>query len=242
MDKESVHIVTYATHEEGMFTELKDDAARYGVDIEVLGFGKEWAGFFGKLLVVRNYLDTLRGDDLVVVMDGFDTRIVKSLDGILETWHSFDANIVFAVNSRVPLVPHFLSDYIYRRSMLNADLNAGLYMGKVQSLRTLIDMVLPLKEECRGDDQRAFCHVFNHMADELKLKLDYEKRLFYCVEQNDRESPLEYEAPFLHFPGNLTFARWVRAPAEYFHWFIPEIVVLLLLIAAAIYAMLRVSL
>ena len=41
----NIHIITYATHNEGLFDTLINN--EYNIDITVLGFGNEWGGFHG---------------------------------------------------------------------------------------------------------------------------------------------------------------------------------------------------
>ena len=66
-------VITYATHSQGMFDELKK---RYP-DLVVLGWGEKWTGYTDKSKAVIKYIEKMNDDDIVIVIDGFDSKIIK---------------------------------------------------------------------------------------------------------------------------------------------------------------------
>jgi hypothetical protein len=77
-------IITVATHSQAYFPALKDSARRYNVDLIVLGWGEKWLGFGWKLRMIRDYLKSLSGDEIVMVIDAFDTLITSDVNEIDE--------------------------------------------------------------------------------------------------------------------------------------------------------------
>ena len=70
-----IQVVTYATHSQGMFEDLMNNSQ--GVEIKVLGWGKKWTGYNDKLKECYNYINELPDDDIIVIIDGFDSKIMK---------------------------------------------------------------------------------------------------------------------------------------------------------------------
>ena len=66
-------IITYATHSEGLFDELINN--KYNIPIIVLGYGEKWNGFMDKFKKVYKYIKELPDKEIIVFIDGFDTRI-----------------------------------------------------------------------------------------------------------------------------------------------------------------------
>ena len=57
-------ILTYATHSFGNFDEMIDND--YGVQFIILGWGKKWEGYMGKLKMIHEYCKKLKDDDIVI--------------------------------------------------------------------------------------------------------------------------------------------------------------------------------
>ena len=66
-------IIIYATHPEGTYNELIKNP-----DVVVLGMGDKWEGFVKKGKTIKDYLETLPEDEIVVIADGFDSYIKKT--------------------------------------------------------------------------------------------------------------------------------------------------------------------
>ena len=84
-------IITYATHSEGTFEELIHSGP-----IEVLGFGKKWNGFMDKFVGVLKYLETQPDNELVVFVDGFDSKINKNLDNLEQVFDNLNCKILIS--------------------------------------------------------------------------------------------------------------------------------------------------
>lgn len=78
----SVEIVTYANKSQGMFEELVNN--EFGIPVKVLGWGTKWNGFTDKYKGMSEYLETKKDEDIVIFLDGFDTKINKYPHAIIE--------------------------------------------------------------------------------------------------------------------------------------------------------------
>ena len=76
----NIEIITYATHNEGTFNELIKN--KYNIPITVLGWGNKWKGFMDKLEQIYNYINKLSDDKIIIIIDGFDSKINSDLNTI----------------------------------------------------------------------------------------------------------------------------------------------------------------
>ena len=69
------HVVTYATHRQGMLSQLLNN--RYSIHVNVLGWGQPWNGYTDKLIGIRDFCEHIPQTDIVIFVDAFDTVIHK---------------------------------------------------------------------------------------------------------------------------------------------------------------------
>tara|TARA_B100000886_G_scaffold327650_1_gene275337 strand:+ start:2686 stop:3393 length:708 start_codon:yes stop_codon:yes gene_type:complete len=220
-----VHVVVFCTHRDGMYSLLESDARRYGIELVVLGWGTKWVSFFEKLRAVHEYTRGVHEDDLVVVIDAFDTRIRGGYAQIVEQWRGLGApDVVFSKD------PSLFPQYITNR-VFGGSLNAGMYMGRAGPLAEIQQEAMRFEAQCKKDDQCAF----NAVAQGQRIAVDSQRTLFYNLRYSERGrdlSQIESKAVFYGFPGSITFTRVVRAAGEYLPFFLPEISALVCLLVA----------
>jgi len=221
-------IITYATHSEGSF----DTLINSGYDIKVIGWGTKWNGFMGKASDILTYLETQTDDEIFVVVDGFDTVINKNLDGLEQTFIEMDCKVLYALDDKsgmTPYIPNIIKKYtkwkIFGTCKNDENANAGLYMGYCKELKTVLKAILSTDMD---DDQRAvnsLCSQFSF------LKVDTNHIIFEnCSSTTDKSNSY-----FIQFPGSLNTNRIIRMLQDYPKYFIPEIILLILLIFFIIY-------
>jgi len=212
-------LVTYATHSEGTFDELVNS----GHEIKVLGWGTKWNGFMDKFNAIRDFLDTQSDDEIVVFLDGFDSKINRDLGDLERVFESFNCEVLVSLDTGLArYFPKVVHEYITRKVFGTCKgkhtANTGLYMGRCASLKKVLDSI-------RGgsDDQREFNQV---CAQFEFIKVDTEKVIF----ENCSDSSCQSRAFFVQYPGSLTFNRVARSVKEYFAYFIPEILLILIIL------------
>lgn len=209
----AVHYVTYATHEQGTLKDLKSSG------ITVLGMGKKWNGYLDKSKGVIEYMDTkCKDDDIVVYLDGFDSKIVGDPRIAIEKFKAMNVPILFSVNEG----SFWITYTNYRSTGICNDIataNAGMYMGYVKNLKPLLKDSL---ETGTDDDQKSI----NTLCKKHNIQLDKNSEIFYnkcttCKYDNKNN------APFYSEPGNFNYKRIKRVPVEYYRYFILEIFILI---------------
>jgi hypothetical protein len=195
----SVEIVTYANKSQGMFEELVNN--EFGIPVKVLGWGTKWNGFSDKYKGMSEYLETKKDEDIVIFLDGFDTKINKDSRGVVELFEKCDCKVLVSKNPPWPLQTLIFG------TCDESIANSGMYMGYTKYLKHFIDEALKLK--CK-DDQRnlnTVCHENEY------IKVDKSETIFKNVNpfQNDKN----LDAIFVSYPGTLGIDRYTRGFFEY---------------------------
>jgi len=214
-------IVTYATHSEGSFEELTHN--KFGVEVTVLGMGERWQGFVHRVKKYREYLDTLEDNEIVVFVDGFDSHIIKPIDGLEDMFKSLKCDIL--VSKNVTIQPHYIIHKMFGTCKDNTTANAGLLMGYAGYLKKLQDSII---NGNTVDDQKNLNDACSKFPN---LKIDTDCIIFKNILPTEKiENLYESNAFFGQTPGAFTFKRRIRAIKEYTPFFIPEIVLFLLIV------------
>ena len=150
-------------HAGGTFELLLADTQHYHLPMTVLGWGEPWTGFFGKLCALHAYASALNAnaaDDILIVIDAFDTRVTGTMQTIEEIHAKYfgENDIVFSVCNKIPFLSRRMSDRMLVK-IFGGVLSAGMHMGQVRSLLTLYSEAFLHRQACRGDDQCAFNRV-----------------------------------------------------------------------------------
>jgi hypothetical protein len=221
-------IVTYATHSDGTFEQIKNQ-------VEVLGWGTKWNGYMDKTIGLLEYLDTQSDDEIVVYIDGFDSLIIKSLDNLEEDFKSLNCKVLFSLDEKSGFsnyFPSFIEKYfrnkIFGTCRDDVNANCGLYMGYAKYLK------LVLEETMKGDsddDQRNLNKICGQFP---FLKIDTGNIIFENC--SDQEQIKQSKSYFVQIPASVNANRIFRAIQDYSKYFVLEIL-LIILILVSIYRM-----
>jgi len=216
-----VEIVTYANKSFGMFDELVNN--EFNVPVRVLGWGTKWNGFMDKAKGMQKYLDTRGDDEVVVFVDGFDTKINKNPSNLLELFKSFDCKVLVSKD------PAFAGKWITESIFGTCDdknvASSGLYMGYVKYLKVFIQDTL--RETC-SDDQVNFntaCKKHDF------VKVDEEGVIFKNFSPRDLNKTSD--AIFVSYPASPSLSRYSRAIGEYLQFLYIFIIAILLVAMVA---------
>lgn len=211
-----LEIITYANKSQGMFEELVNN--EFDVSIKVLGWGTKWNGFSDKYKGVYKYLENKSDDDIVIFLDGFDTKINKNPRDVLELFKKYDCKVLV---SKDPVPFGILSRVIFGTCSGKFTANSGLYMGYVKHVKQFIGEAINMKCE---DDQKNM----NTLCEKLEyIKVDEDEKIFKNFGPTDKD--VESDAMFVSFPGSPGFDRYTRSFFEYTQFFYMYILCLLIL-------------
>lgn len=199
----SVEIVTYANKSQGMFEDLVNN--QFGVPVTVLGWKTKWNGFSDKYKAMSKHLEGKSDDDIVIFLDGFDTKINKNPREVVELFKECDCKVLVSKDPEVPGKP--LTHLIFGKCGEKSTANSGLYMGYSKELKSIIDEALAEKCEDDQTNLNTVCQKSNF------VKVDEEEKIFKNFGPMDKKH--ESDAIFVSYPGSPSFNRYTRAIVEY---------------------------
>jgi len=179
-----VHVYTVAT-DESRLNYLNLSKEKFNIDYTNLGHNVQWnggdmsrPGGGQKINLVKQQLENLPDDDIVLFVDGYDVYINDPLNTIVERFKGFDCGVLFAAEKTCwpdrALAPFFTeshTDYKYP--------NSGAYIGYVSGLKALFNTGLG-----DGDDDQLYVQkqiIKTNLDNKDAVKLDYENYLFQCL-------------------------------------------------------------
>jgi hypothetical protein len=197
-----LEIITYANKSVGMFEELvKND---FGVKITVLGWGTEWNGFGDKYKAMSKYLENKNDEDVVVFLDGFDTKINKDPQNIIEIFKDMNCKVLV---SKHPTSIGSISRQLFGTCKNNSIANSGLYMGYVKYVKQFIDDALKMKCEDDQTNLNSLCHKYDF------IKVDEDEKIFKNISLVNKDKKVD--SLFVSYPGTLSMSRIKRSVFEY---------------------------
>lgn len=207
-----MEIITYATHSFGLFDKLINN--EYKIPVKVLGWGQKWHGFTDKYKGILEYINHKNDDDIIIFLDGFDTKINKEPVELLRLFKSFNCKILFSKEIEVGY-----NRVVFPTCKNNIIANTGMYMGYVKELRKILSTLL--KENC-NDDQVILnrnCKKFDF------IKIDTQNVIFENIFLNKNKKS---DAIFVQYPSSLNFKRLKRSVFEYYQFIYVYIQLMLL--------------
>src|SRR6056300_1566944 len=217
-----MEVVTYANKSHGLFEELIHN--EYDVPVRVLGWGTKWNGFLDKYKGMVEYLKSKKDDDIVIFLDGFDTKINKDPKDVVSMFKACDCMMLVSKDPE-PL-GGYISHKVFNACVGEYIANSGLYMGYAKYLLQVLEDALRMTCE---DDQRnlnTLCGKYDF------IKVDEEKKIFENITPFNMHK--KSDAVFVSYPGALNINRIYRALREYSQFFkyqfIVSIIILLLIL------------
>jgi len=193
-----LEIITYANKSQGRFEELVNN--EFNINVTVLGWGTEWKGFSDKYKAMSEYLEHKNDEDIVVFLDGFDTKINKDPVNLVNIFADMDCKVLV---SRDPVPVAWVSREIFGTCKNNVVANSGLYMGYVKYVKQFINDALNMKCDDDQVNLNTLCHKYDF------IKVDEDERVFKNISPLDSETMSD--SIFVSFPGTISINRIKRS-------------------------------
>jgi hypothetical protein len=216
-----IHVVTYATHSDGLYDKLINN--KFNIKIDVLGWGTKWKGFYDKVREIHNYSKNIPKNDLIIFLDGFDTIINKNIDiNLLEHFNALNCDIL--ISKHPIIINKYFTNKIFSED-LNANYiaNSGMYIGYANVIHNIFKDMLKINTL---DDQRAL----NICMKNYNYKIDIEEDIFKNTFNGSYIFQKEY---FTSYPaaskGTIKdkIKRYYRGIKEYTPFFKEEIFIII---------------
>lgn len=226
----ATHVLTYATHDAGMFREFVNN--EHCASVTVLGWKQPWKDYRDRWGAYREeILRCGQMEDVFILADAFDVRIVQPLEKAREAFDALGARLVVSeaawqniVGRRMYLATSRAElPFPCGRSDDSLIACAGLVMGYGRDVVRLATIVSESK--CR-DDQRTLNTVLPFLDGAV---IDKDHKIFCTLKSHAMPAPPG--VTFVHYPGvfgQLTLGRILRSVQEYSQHFIGEVAAIFL--------------
>lgn len=194
------HIVTYATHGQGLLRKLTNNPHK--VPITVLGWGKPWYGFMDKLVAMQQFCSSLPPDDIVVFLDGFDTVINRHPETAIARFLRMQppTGILVSVEQSASHLHDWYNQRVFGPNYARCRVNSGMYMGYASSLQSFLAKVL--SQPAVTDDQRAFNNCCDYVTNDTTCAI-FRNLIQLNPLQPCPRSVAHLDAVFVSFPSSM---------------------------------------
>ena len=146
-----MQVVTVATHSDGYLDALRAGCERIQLPIHFLGMGEDWLGFGWRIKKLKEYVDSLPSETIV---------ITRSAEDLKNKYLQFKKPIVFGVDGDADNPIHQWGHDVIFGKHRGVTLNGGTYMGRADKLRTLFSIWMSGEIKDEADDQKILNKAF----------------------------------------------------------------------------------
>lgn len=195
------HLVTVATHNDRYFPILEESCHRYGIKLNVLGWGQKWQGFIWRFTLMKEFIDNIPEDDIVCFIDAYDVVVMKPLSVLEKRFREMNKDIVVStVDMRGNIIFKMYSNYFWDKCKHKL-INAGTYIGYAHALKKMINNICT-DHKCHNNKKIDDQLVLTQYCKKHDVGVDVNDTLFY-VYVGLTKYDYQKDHCILHAPGNL---------------------------------------
>lgn len=208
-----VKIICVATHRSGYIDALETGCNRANLELQLLGFGQKWTGFFMKFRLILDFLKSCDPDDIVFCVDAFDVLcLIASEEELRARFEAFNSDIVLGLDCKWKGFVNYAYKRIFGPARNSVWLNSGGYAGRVSALIHMLNLCKKMAKTNTDleDDQRALMtayRVHDNFFDEHS-SVDYNQLLFHTV------SPADTSRIAQQYKKGNQVAAFIHGPAQ----------------------------
>jgi hypothetical protein len=195
---------------------LLDTAYHFDVNVELIGIGHTFTTFTDRLYILQDYLKNTNPEEIVLVMDGYDTLFNNTLNYVLNQFKSKNTKILISAEKIFTYQWGIFQDKFDNISSDYKYVNAGTYMGYAGDLKIMVDELFDINQihPTQIDQGLLGVWVYNNFENKEKVQLDTNCEVFWVTSgdveslkynqlNNDRlVNPTTKTFPFIiHTPG-----------------------------------------
>lgn len=176
-----LHVCTVASHETQGLKQLQQSCDHNSIQLVVMGLRLPYKGNGQKLSYLKNFLQGIPDEDLVLFVDAYDVLILADTKTLVTKFLAMNARCVFsAETSLYPLNRDALGRFPPSPTKFKY-LNSGSIMGYASHLRHILESI-PIKEK-DSDQSQLIKYYLDHQSE---IVLDYLCELFIPLYQLQR--------------------------------------------------------
>ena len=106
-----LHVLTVATKWDDRLGKLLESCAKQRLPIQILGLNGPYPGNNYKYKLVRDHIQHLHSQDIVLFVDAYDVLVLKGEDHILSTYRSFNFPLIMGAETNLSSSRHRISEF-----------------------------------------------------------------------------------------------------------------------------------
>ena len=191
-----IHTLTFGT-DESLMSLLYNSAKRHNITFKNLGKGLEWkgsnpngkTGCGQKINVMREYLQNLPDDDIVMFVDGYDVFISNNINSIMQEYYKFDKKVVFSRDYKFcwpdATLAELYPDDVY--------LGGGCWIGQVKEMKNILKQTIlptnpPTESHVNDDDDEQLYYTKKYLSGNYSIVIDEECKIFQTTDYYDMDN------------------------------------------------------
>jgi hypothetical protein len=149
-----LHIVTVANKYNYYLKYLIESCKNNGIELTILGLGKEWQGYAWKFKLMIAFLKSIDNNDIVCFIDGYDVICVRNLNEMIDEFiikqKETKCKIIIGNDNYKFFIQELCALYYFNKCNLEL-INSGTYIGYVKDIK---DILLNINiKKINSDDQ-----------------------------------------------------------------------------------------
>ena len=194
---------------------LLDTANHFNINVELVGIGHTFTTFKDRLYLLQDYLTNIDPNEIILVMDGYDTLFNNNAESALSTFLSKNTRILISAERMFTYqYPMYLDNY----NKIESDyryVNAGTFMGYAGDINQMLTELfeLPLTSQIDQGLMGAWLHDMLDQPTIAQLDIncdvfwvtsgDWNKLKEIVETENPIKNPFTNTRPFvIHNTGN----------------------------------------
>lgn len=162
---------------------LLDTSIQFNLNVEFVGISHAFTNFTNRLYVLQEYLAQINDDEIVLVMDGYDTLFNNTEEYIVAQFKSKKTRILISAEKMFTYQWGHFKDKFDSISSPYKYVNAGTYMGYCQDLRTMVDELIEINKTHSTEIDQGLLGIwaYNNLEKTHKMQLDVNCDVFWVT-------------------------------------------------------------
>ena len=178
-------VIAFGTNRQAYFDLFIESCKRYNIDPVILGWNEKWIGFGKKTMKIREYIENLPDEEIVISVDPFDAIFLCGLDEIENKFNKISASFLcgalslgkfrgaiynYEFNKTDKKPPRTPTNYNF--------LNTGTWISRARYARYLIDeLVFKHNMTETSMDQQLITGFY--IQNSYKVDIDWNSEIFH---------------------------------------------------------------
>ena len=165
---------------------LIDTADIVDINLEFIGVGKTFTNFTNRLYFLQEYLDNIPPEEIVMVMDGYDTLINSTLENIELQFKGYQTRILISAEKMFTYQWEKFKDKFDNIESEYRYVNAGTFIGYVKDIQGMIKDLFEINKTHPTEIDQGLMGIwmYNNLEKPEKAKLDTDCKVFWVTSKD----------------------------------------------------------